>query len=338
MSSRPSCASAAWSSAAWVRSQRRCARWSGRRLATSAQKPGPWPNTRRCASSWTATVSRTSGGASTSRHENNRRRAREALPHRLRVSRTVTRAGVTPRAGACRAIAASSASRARTRSHASSTARSGRRSVAASVTEQLVLLLAADPFHTRAAAARRTGDDAHAVRRPAITEERAVAHRPGSGEPVRHGRLAGEMPSQPGLALGEERLHQPTGPRLRDPRPGDRGDHPATRVDRHPEATGPVRPPERVLEVPAGQGRAGGSLDRGVAAVRAVGFHRTDRATGAGARPGGPAQAAARRSRCVRAVGARPIPCYTPPPDEWGYSSAGRASEWHSEGPGFEPP
>ena len=22
----------------------------------------------------------------------------------------------------------------------------------------------------------------------------------------------------------------------------------------------------------------------------------------------------------------------------WGYSSAGRASEWHSEGPGFEPP
>jgi len=30
-----------------------------------------------------------------------------------------------------------------------------------------------------------------------------------------------------------------------------------------------------------------------------------------------------------RAPGAPRLPCYTPPPDEWGYSSAGRASEWH---------
>jgi hypothetical protein len=152
--------------------------------------------------------------------------------------------------------------------------------------EQLILLLATDPLDARAAAARRTGDHAHAVGLPAIAEERAVAHRTDRGETVRHGRLAGEMPSQPGLSLGEERLHQRTGPRLRDPRPGDRGDDAATRVDRHPETTGPVGPPERIREVTAGQGRASGRLDRGAAAVRSVGCHRTDRATGTAARPG----------------------------------------------------
>ena len=45
------------------------------------------------------TVSRASGGARTRRHEKASRPCREALPHRVRWSRTETAAGVTPRAG-----------------------------------------------------------------------------------------------------------------------------------------------------------------------------------------------------------------------------------------------
>ena len=55
---------------AWSRSQRRHVRWSGRRDATSAQNRGPWPKTRRWASSWMTTVSSASGGARINRHEN----------------------------------------------------------------------------------------------------------------------------------------------------------------------------------------------------------------------------------------------------------------------------
>ena len=58
----------------------RSARWDGRSAATRAQKRGPWPNTLRCASSWTTTVSSAAGGASASRHENISRPVRDALP------------------------------------------------------------------------------------------------------------------------------------------------------------------------------------------------------------------------------------------------------------------
>src|SRR5450759_1384929 len=36
-----------------------------------------------------------------------------------------------------------------------------------------------------------------------------------------------------------------------------------------------------------------------------------------------------RPRRALAGPGAPRLPCYTPPPNEWGYSSAGRASEWH---------
>ncbi len=48
------------------------------------------------------TVSSASGGARISRHEKASRPWREALPQRVRWSRTVTAAGLTPRAAACR--------------------------------------------------------------------------------------------------------------------------------------------------------------------------------------------------------------------------------------------
>ena len=74
----------------------------GRREATTAQNRGPWPNTRRWASSWMTTVSSASGGARISRHEKASRPWREALPQRVRWSRMLIAAGVTPRAAACR--------------------------------------------------------------------------------------------------------------------------------------------------------------------------------------------------------------------------------------------
>ncbi len=121
--SRAVCSSVAWS---W--SQRRHTLWSGRRDATSAQNAGPWPKISRWASSWITTVSRASGGASTSRHEKDNRPVREALPHRDRGSRKVIAAGVTPSAGAWSRIAASIAALASLRSQVSRIAASGRRS------------------------------------------------------------------------------------------------------------------------------------------------------------------------------------------------------------------
>ena len=68
--------------------------------ATTAQKRGPWPNTRKWASSWMTTVSSASGGARISRQLNDSRPARDALPQRVRWSRIETAVGLTPRAAA----------------------------------------------------------------------------------------------------------------------------------------------------------------------------------------------------------------------------------------------
>ena len=72
----------------------------GRRDATTDQNRGPWPKTRRWASSWMTTVSSASGGARISRQENASRPWREALPQRVRWSRTLTATGSTPSAAA----------------------------------------------------------------------------------------------------------------------------------------------------------------------------------------------------------------------------------------------
>ena len=80
---------------------RPCDRAGARRRP--AQNRGPWPNTRRWASSWMTTVSSASGGARISRHEKASRPCREALPQRVRWSRTLSAVGLTPRAVACRA-------------------------------------------------------------------------------------------------------------------------------------------------------------------------------------------------------------------------------------------
>ena len=69
-----------------------------RRDATTAQNRGPWPKTRRWASSWITTVSSASGGARISRQLNISRPCREALPQRLRGSRRLIATGRTPRA------------------------------------------------------------------------------------------------------------------------------------------------------------------------------------------------------------------------------------------------
>jgi hypothetical protein len=102
-------------------------RWSGRRVATSAQNLGPCPKTRRCASSWQTTVSSASGGARINRHENESRPEREALPQRVRGSRSVKAAGLTPNAAPCSATTASITRRASIRSHVSRIVASGRR-------------------------------------------------------------------------------------------------------------------------------------------------------------------------------------------------------------------
>ena len=89
-------ASAACSSAAWVRSRR-----SGARDPGCGSRPGPRTagrDRRRWHSSWTTTVSSTGGGARTSRQASMTRPCRDALPHRLLVSRTATAVGVTPSA------------------------------------------------------------------------------------------------------------------------------------------------------------------------------------------------------------------------------------------------
>ena len=65
--------------------------------------------------SWITTVSRASGGARISRQLNDSRPAREALPQRVRWSRIDTAVGLTPRAAAWPARAASMTGRARSR-------------------------------------------------------------------------------------------------------------------------------------------------------------------------------------------------------------------------------
>ena len=151
------------------------------------------------------TVSSASGGARMSRHENARRPWREALPQRVRWSRTVTAAGLTPRAVACRRISASMAVRARGRSHASRTAASGPPVGRGEPHDQLVLVGAPDALDRGAASTGRRGHDPQPMElaaepdgRPvpqaaARDEDRAVA-----GHPL-------EVAPQPRLALGEER-------------------------------------------------------------------------------------------------------------------------------------
>ena len=181
--------------------------------------------------------------------------------------------------------------------------------------QQLVLVGPADALDAGATTPRRSGGDAL----PAA-QERAITHGTRSGDKGGRRSLAGKVPTQPLLPLREERLDECPGPRLGGPDARDSGDHAASRVDRHPEAARPGGSPEGIREIASGQRGACRRLDGSVAANHGAECH----------------------GRIVPHEGRRPrhavIPCYTPPPDEWGYSSAGRASEWHSEGPGFEPP
>ncbi len=83
--------------------RQRCGPAAVRRRAPRTR--GPWPKTRRCANSWMTTVSSASGGARISRHEKARRPWRDALPQRVRWSRMLSAAGVTPRAALARDVA-----------------------------------------------------------------------------------------------------------------------------------------------------------------------------------------------------------------------------------------
>ena len=143
--------SAPWSSVEWSCSQRRQVLWSGRRDATSAQKRGPWPKTRRCASSWMTTVSSASGGARIRRHENASRPWRDALPQRVRWSRMRDRRRRHPerprRAGAISRSMAVRAPRLEPRlEDGADRSAVGRRDV----DDDLVLVGAADPLDRRA--------------------------------------------------------------------------------------------------------------------------------------------------------------------------------------------
>ena len=148
------------------RSQRRHAAWSGTRDARSAMNRGPCPKTRRWHSSWAATASSASGGASTRRQLNERLPLREQLPHRLVVSRSVIRAGATPSGGPWRAIAVDQG-RARTDAEPGLEDTRRRPPIARDpLDEQLVALVGTDPRHPRGAQPRRCRHDPHPMRRP----------------------------------------------------------------------------------------------------------------------------------------------------------------------------
>ena len=249
----------------WSRSQRRHTRWSGRREATTAQKRGPWPKTRRCASSWITTVSSASGGARISRHENARRPWREALPHRVRWSRTLIASGDTSSAAACRTIA-------RSISVAGAGFEPGLQDRARSVVgrprrkpdDDLVLGRSADPLDARASDARLRRRRRSRWRSPR-NRSSAPSRRPPRA--ARIGSIAGmavEVPAKPRFALDEERTDVPV--RVCPATPTGRWhghDHAAIGMDHDAQAARAWRSPQGVVEGAAGQVQRGGGLGDG---------------------------------------------------------------------------
>ena len=168
------------------------------------------------------TVSRASGGARIRRHENDSRPWREALPQRVRWSRTPTAGGVTPKAAACRAISRSIAVRARGLSQRLEERR-GRPPVAArQADDELVLLGAADALDRRPPRAGARRHDPEPVQVAAEPQRRAVAQAAARGEVLPVAGLAREVPAEPRLALAEERLDVALrcSPSRAAPRPG----------------------------------------------------------------------------------------------------------------------
>ena len=251
----------------WSRSQRRHDRGRPAR-GDAAQNRGPWPNTRRWHSSWTTTVSSASGGARTRRHENDSRPLREQLPQRVRWSRMVTAAGLTPSAGGVapdraldrRAGAGGTRPRGSWRSSAGRR-RDARRGARPPRRRR--------PLDARASQAGRAGTSRRRCSSPRYrtTPRRASAPR-ATSRPGR--RLTVEVAAEPRLALGEKLLDEPL--RVGPAAPaggGQRDDDAAVGVDDDPQAAGPRRAAERVREVAAGQARDRGDLgDHGGGARR----------------------------------------------------------------------
>ena len=218
-------------------------RWSGRRDATSAQNAGPCPKTRRWASSWITTVSRASGGARTRRHENDSRPCREALPQPSAWVAQRDRGGLTPRAGACRAIAASIAAARLRRNHASSTAASVRRSPATRwTTSSSSNLATSERRRPRTAGTTRMAD----VGRPRTgrrrRRERRRAPRAGATSAAcraRCRRIHGSRSTRKATARCSPAARRGPGGR-------DGHDHAALRVDDDAQAARPRRAAQRV--------------------------------------------------------------------------------------------
>ena len=179
------------------------------------------------------TVSSASGGARMSRHENANRLCREALPQRVRWSRIVTAAGLTPSAAAWRPISRSIAARARGLSHASRTAPIDRRSAGGDVDDDLVLLGAADPLDGRATQAGPRRHQAKSMELAPEADRRAVTQAAAGGDLGPVARLAREVAAQPRFAFAQEGVDVPLGVAPAAP-PGRRHGHDdaALRVDR----------------------------------------------------------------------------------------------------------
>ena len=210
------------------------------------------------------TVSSASGGARISRHEKASRPCREALPQRVRWSRTLSAVGLTPRAVACRATSRSIAARARGLSHASRTAAVERRSAGAQMDDQLVLVRAADPLDRRPPDARTRRHDAQAVEVAPVPDRGAVAEAAAGRERGAIARLLGQVPPDPRLALGEELPDPALGVRPAasgGERDGD--DHAAVRVDDDPQAARPRRAAQGVRDRAAGEPGDGVGLGGG---------------------------------------------------------------------------
>ncbi len=122
-------------------------------------------------------------------------------------------------------------------------------------------MLVADPLHVRSPAPRPARDDPDAVRPAAVEQHGAVANVARGGHLLGRGLLAGEVAPDPGLALGEERLHEGTCRALPGSSAGHRRDHAAAGVDRDAEAPRPSGPAQGVRQVAAGQADNRGRFD-----------------------------------------------------------------------------
>ena len=207
------------------------------------------------------TVSRASGGARMSRHENDRRPPRDALPQRERGSRIVTTVGPTSKPSAYRAMTRSISVLARVRNHASRTTAVGPPIRGGATNDDQVLAVATDAFHARSPDARPGRLETQSMEVAAIADQGAVLQSAPRRELLARVGLASEVAAEPRLPLREERgdVALRVGP---SPPAGgrDRHDDAALRVDDHAQRARPRRPPERVRDGPARQARDRGLL------------------------------------------------------------------------------